>query len=45
LSGGFQPWCLMPAALIRPMLALEERIPEIIRRHIGFRMMVVLERI
>ena len=44
LSGGFQPWSLTPAALIRPMLALEERIPEIIRRHIGFRMMVVLER-
>jgi hypothetical protein len=45
LSGGFQPWSLMPAALIRPMLAFEERIPEIIRRHIGFRMMVVLKRI
>lgn len=45
MSGGFQPWSLVPAVLVHPMLALEERIPEIIRRHVGFRMMVVLERI
>jgi SAM-dependent methyltransferase len=45
LSGGFQSWSLMPAALVRPMLALEERIPEIARTQIAFRMMVVLERV
>ena len=45
LSGGFQPWSLIPAALVRPMLALEETIPELVRRQLAFRMMVVLERI
>ena len=45
LSGGFQNWSLMPAALVRPMLAIEEKIPEIIRRQIAFRMMVVLDRV
>ena len=45
LSGGFQPWSLIPAALVRPMLALEEAIPELVRRQLAFRMMVVLERV
>lgn len=45
LSGGFQPWSLMPAALVRPMLALEGAIPGMVRRQIAFRMMVVLERV
>ena len=45
LSGGFQPWSLMPAALVRPMLAFEGAIPEIVRGQIAFRMMVVLERV
>ena len=45
LSGGFQSWSLMPAALVRPILALEDKVPEAIRRQIAFRMMVVLERV
>ena len=45
MSGGFQNWSLMPAALVRPMLAIEEKIPEIIRRQMAFRMMVVLDRV
>ena len=45
LSGGFQRWSLMPASLVPSMLALEEKIPEVVRRQIAFRMMVVLERI
>jgi SAM-dependent methyltransferase len=45
MSGGFQNWSLMPAALVRTMLAFEEKVPEIIRRQIAFRMMVVLERV
>ena len=44
MSGGFQNWSLMPAALVGPMLDLEEKVPEIVRRKIAFRMMVVLER-
>jgi hypothetical protein len=45
LSGGLQPWSLMPAALVRPMLAFEAAIPQMVRRQIAFRMMVVLERV
>lgn len=45
MSGGFQSWSLMPAALVPAMLAFEEKVPELVRRQIAFRMMVVLERI
>jgi SAM-dependent methyltransferase len=45
LSGGLQSWSLMPAPLVGSVLGLEERMPEIIRRQIAFRMMVVLERV
>jgi SAM-dependent methyltransferase len=45
LSGGFQNWSLMPAALVRSMLVFEEKVPEVVRKQIAFRMMVVLERI
>jgi SAM-dependent methyltransferase len=44
MSGGFQSWSLMPAALVRPVLALELKVPEAIRRQIAFRMKIVLER-
>jgi SAM-dependent methyltransferase len=44
LSGGFQNWSLMPAGLVRSMLAFEERVPAFVRRRIAFRMMIVLER-
>jgi SAM-dependent methyltransferase len=44
MSGGFQSWSLMPAALVGSMLALEEKVPEAVRRKIAFRMMVVLQR-
>jgi SAM-dependent methyltransferase len=45
LSGGFQNWSLMPSALVRATLALEEKMPEIIRKQIAFRMMIVVERV
>jgi len=45
MSGGFQSWSLMPAALVRPLLAFEEKVSEAVRRQIAFRMMVVLERL
>jgi len=45
LSGGFQPWSLMPSALVHPMLSLEEMVPDVIRRQFAFRMMIVLERV
>ena len=45
MSGGFQNWSLLPAALVGPMLALEQKVPKFVRRQIAFRMMVVLERV
>lgn len=45
MSGGFQRWSLIPAALVGPMLAFEKRMPAAIRKHLAFRMMVVLERL
>ena len=45
MSGGLQSWSLMPAALVRYMLAFEEKVPGLVRKQIAFRMMVVLERI
>lgn len=45
MSGGFQSWSLIPAAMVGPMLVLEEKVPEMIRKQLAFRMMVVLERI
>ena len=45
MSGGFQRWSLMPASLVHPLLAFERKIPELLRKHLAFRMMVVLERV
>ncbi len=45
MSGGFQNWSLIPPALVRPVLAFEEKVPQALRRQIAFRMMIVLERL
>ena len=45
MSGGFQNWSLIPGAAVRPMLALERNLPSAIRKHLAFRMMIVLERL
>jgi SAM-dependent methyltransferase len=45
MSGGFQSWSLMPAALVPSLLAFEDKVPQAVRRQIAFRMMVVLERV
>ena len=45
MSGGFRKWSLIPAALVTPMLAFEKRMPGPVRKHLAFRMMVVLERV
>jgi len=44
LSGGFQRWSLLPAALARPLLTLESKLEPLLGRLLGFRMMVVLEK-
>ena len=45
MSGGFQNWSLISGALVPAMLAFEEKVPEMLRKRIAFRMMVVLERV
>jgi SAM-dependent methyltransferase len=45
MSGGFQPWSLIPAAMVKPVLAVERRVPMALRRHLAFRMMIELERV
>ncbi|MEK9969406.1 MAG: class I SAM-dependent methyltransferase [Ferrovibrio sp.] len=44
LSGGFQRWSLLPASLVRPLLALEAKLEPLLGRLLGFRMMVVMEK-
>jgi hypothetical protein len=45
MSGGFQPWSLIPGAMVKPLLAVERRVPMALRRHLAFRMMIELERV
>jgi SAM-dependent methyltransferase len=45
MSGGFQNWSLVPAALVGPLLAFEDKVPEMVRRQIAFRMLIVVERV
>ena len=45
MSGGFQRWSLIPGALVAPMLAFERTVPQGVRKHLAFRMKIVLERI
>jgi SAM-dependent methyltransferase len=45
MSGGFQKWSLIPGALVGSMLALERKMPAPVRKHLAFRMTVVLQRI
>jgi SAM-dependent methyltransferase len=44
LTGGFNPWSLIPAALVRPIVAFENRLPRSLRRALAFRIMVCLEK-
>jgi SAM-dependent methyltransferase len=44
LSGGFQPWSLLPRWLAKPLLRLENLISPWLGHLIGFRLMVVAER-
>ena len=44
LSGGFQPWCLLPHALVRPVLWLEDVLSPLLGRLMGFRMLIVIEK-
>ncbi|MGL4324960.1 MAG: class I SAM-dependent methyltransferase [Beijerinckiaceae bacterium] len=44
LSGGFKSWCLWPAALVRPAIAVENVLMPLLGPINGFRLMIILER-
>ena len=44
MTGGFQKWCLIPAALVPGALKLEQAIMPFIGQFTAFRLMVVLEK-
>jgi SAM-dependent methyltransferase len=45
LSGGFQPWSLLPAKVAEPLLALEWRLRHTLGRLAAFRLLAVYERL
>ncbi len=45
LSGGFQPWSLMPLYLLRPVLWIEDRLPRFLCRRLAFRLFAVIEKV
>jgi SAM-dependent methyltransferase len=45
LSGGFQSWSLLTPALARRLLAVERKVESALGRFMGFRMMLVVEKI
>ena len=44
LSGGFQPWSLLPAGLAHPLLAVEWRMRKLLGRLAAFRLLAVYEK-
>lgn len=44
LSGGFKRWSLLPAALARPLLAIEDRLERRLGPRCGFRLLAVFEK-
>jgi len=44
LSGGFQPWSLIPQSLVAPVLWIEDRLAPIFGGLLGFRLLIVIEK-
>jgi SAM-dependent methyltransferase len=44
LSGGFQPWCLIPRRLVAPVLQVEGWLSPLLGRLMAFRMLIVIEK-
>jgi SAM-dependent methyltransferase len=44
MSGGLRPWSLLSASAARRLLAMEDRVPEWLRRRLAFRVMLVMRR-
>lgn len=45
LSGGFQPWSLLPGPLARPLLRIERMLLPIVGSLVAFRLMIVVEKL
>ena len=45
LSGGFRPWCLVPASMVAPLLKVENAIAPAMGRLAGFRLLAVMEKL
>ncbi len=43
-TGGFSRSALLPASILRALLAVEQILPQFVMRHLGLRMIVVLEK-
>jgi SAM-dependent methyltransferase len=44
LSGGYRPWCLLPARFVEPVLRLESRLAPALSPLMGFRLLLVIEK-
>jgi SAM-dependent methyltransferase len=44
LTGGFQPWNLLPAQLAGPLVHFENFVPRVLRRRLGFRLFAIVEK-
>jgi SAM-dependent methyltransferase len=44
LTGGFKPWSLIPLALVRPLLRLEDVVSGTMGRLLGFRILITIEK-
>ena len=45
LTGGFKRWCLIPPAVIKPLLIIENFIARFVGHIFGFRLLIVFEKI
>lgn len=45
LSGGFKPWTLIPAGIVRPLLKVERALEGMFGRLAAFRLMLVIEKV
>jgi SAM-dependent methyltransferase len=44
LSGGFEPWAIIPSFATKPLLAFEKKVEPFLGSTLGFRLLVVLEK-
>jgi hypothetical protein len=44
LTGGFNPWSLIPLPFIRPLLRLEDAVSRTMGRLLGFRVLITIEK-